>query len=163
MRQDQDSLNRRAFLQGGLTAATAAKPSPPGHSARPNILWICTDQQRWDTIQALGNDRIRTPNIDRLVREGVAFTQAYCQNPVCTPSRGSFLTGCYPSTIRCTRNGNDFFPPENTPKLISRILEAAGYDCGMVGKFHLSSSYKRVEPRLDDGYRRFEWSHAPRW
>ena len=45
----------------------------------------------------------------------------------------------------------------------SRILNGAGYDCGMVGKFHLSSSYMRVEPRLDDGYRLFEWSHAPCW
>lgn len=50
---------------------------------RPNILWICTDQQRYDTIAALGNGRIRTPNIDRLVSTGVTFTRAYCQSTVC--------------------------------------------------------------------------------
>jgi len=60
---------------------------------RPNILWICTDQQRYDTVHALGNEHIRTPNIDRLVSQGTAFTHAFCQNPVCTPSRASFLTG----------------------------------------------------------------------
>ena len=60
---------------------------------RPNILWLCADQQRYDTIRALGNEYIDTPNLDRLCREGVAFDKAYVQNPVCTPSRSSFLTG----------------------------------------------------------------------
>ncbi|MEO1973714.1 MAG: sulfatase-like hydrolase/transferase, partial [Pirellulaceae bacterium] len=73
--------------------------------ASPNILWLCTDQQRFDTIHSLGNDLIHTPNIDRLVGEGVAFTQAYCQSPVCSPSRASFLTGRYPRTTRCRQNG----------------------------------------------------------
>ena len=71
----------------------------------PNILWICTDQQKWNTIGALGNPYVKTPNIDRLVREGVSFTKAYCQSPVCTPSRASFLTGMYPSTIHAAKNG----------------------------------------------------------
>jgi arylsulfatase A-like enzyme len=60
------------------------------------------------------------------------------------------------------RNGNEYFPDRFTSRLLPRILKDAGYDCGMVGKWHLSSSYKRVEPRLDDGYRLFEWSHGPR-
>ena len=60
---------------------------------QPNILWICTDQQRADTIGALGNPHIRTPNLDALAAQGVAFTRAYCQSPVCTPSRASFLKG----------------------------------------------------------------------
>ena len=68
-----------------------------GAGERPNILLYCTDQQRFDTIAALGNSEIRTPNLDRLAAEGAAFTHAYCQNPVCTPSRASFLTGTYPS------------------------------------------------------------------
>ena len=59
----------------------------------PNILWLCTDQQRYDTINALGNPYIQTPNIDSLVNTGVAFTHAHCQSPICTPSRASFLTG----------------------------------------------------------------------
>ena len=78
--------------------------------ARPNILWYCTDQQRFDTLGALGNPYVQTPNLDRLVREGVAFTRAYCQSPICTPSRSSFLTGLYPSRLHNTRNGNDTRP-----------------------------------------------------
>ncbi len=128
---------------------------------RPNILWICTDQQRWDTIAALGNDHIRTPNIDRLVQEGTAFDHAFCQSPICTPSRASFLTGRYPSTVHGTCNGNTVWG-EGAP-LISKLLADAGYDCGLVGKFHLAGGFRRLEPRpQDDGYRVFEWSHAPR-
>ncbi|MBM3187380.1 MAG: DUF4976 domain-containing protein [Chloroflexi bacterium] len=126
---------------------------------RPNILWICTDQQRWDTIHALGNQTIRTPHLDRLVSEGVAFTQAYCQCPICTPSRASFLTGLYPSSIHVNRNGNAYFPEGIT--LITRTLADEGYDCGLVGKLHLSAAEGRVEARPDDGYQVFHWSHHP--
>ena len=75
----------------------------------PNILWYCTDQQRYDTIRILNNPYIITSNLDNLVKNGVAFTKAYCQSPICTPSRASFLTGCYPNTIRSPRNGNKHF------------------------------------------------------
>jgi arylsulfatase len=151
-------VDRRTFLGSSFSALAPQAVS----NRKPNILLFCTDQQRFDTIRTLGNDHIRTPNLDRLVSEGTAFTNAYCQTPICTPSRASFLTGCYASSLHVNRNGNEFFPARLTERLISRILKGAGYDCGMVGKFHLSSSYKRVEPRLDDGYRLFEWSHAPR-
>jgi len=125
----------------------------------PNILWICTDQQRYDTIAALGNPLIRTPHVDGLVAGGVAFTQAYCQSPVCTPSRASFLTGRYPRTTRCRQNGQAMPPDE---RLVSRLLADAGYTCGLAGKLHLAScAAGRVETRIDDGYEVFHWSHHP--
>ena len=127
---------------------------------RPNILWYCTDQQRFDTIGALGNKFVHTPTVDKLVEDGVAFTTAYCQSPICTPSRSSFMTGMYPSRVHNTRNGNDTFPEH--PPLISKLLADSGYDCGMIGKFHLTSSGYRTEPRLDDGYSFWKFSHAPR-
>ena len=105
---------------------------------RPNILWICTDQQRYDTIGALGYHHVDTPHIDGLAAKGIAFTRAYCQSPICTPSRGSFLTGMYPSAIHVTGNGNDAFP-SSTP-LVSKRLADAGYDCGLIGKLHLALS-----------------------
>ena len=127
---------------------------------RPNILWYCTDQQRFDTIGALGNPHVRTPTLDRLVASGAAFTHAYCQSPICTPSRSSFMTGMYPGRVHNCRNGNESF--DNHPKLISKQLADSGYDCGMVGKFHLQSAASRTEPRLDDGYSYWRFSHAPR-
>ena len=109
----------------------------------PNILWYCTDQQRFDTIGALGNPHVQTPNLDRFVAGGTAFTRTYCQSPICTPSRASMMTGMYPSRVHNTRNGNESF--DNHPPLISKLLAEAGYDCGLVGKFHLQSSGRRTD------------------
>ncbi len=126
---------------------------------RPNILWICTDQQRYDTITALGNHHLRTPNLDRLVQEGVTFNRAYCQNPICSPSRSSFLTGRYPRTTRSFINGNDVFSKDET--LVTKLLADSGYNCGLVGKLHLTSHYRRMEERVEDGYTYFEYSPQP--
>ena len=98
---------------------------------RPNILWYCADGQRYDTIHALGNPAARTPTLDRLVERGVAFTRAYCQTPICTPSRASFLTGRYPATTHVYRNGHACFP--STEVLVTKLLAEAGYDCGLAG------------------------------
>jgi arylsulfatase len=127
---------------------------------RPNVLWYCADQQRYDTVRALGNPHVNTPNLDRLAAEGVAFERAYCQSPICTPSRASFLTGKYPSTVHVNTNGNQAFPPGE--RLVTRRLADAGYDCGLAGKLHLAGAYHGREARVDDGYRFFEYSHAPR-
>lgn len=134
----------------------------PGSGLQPNILWFCTDQQRFDTIAALGNPYVHTPNLDRLVASGVAFTRAYCQNPISTPSRSAFLTGRYPSATGVNANGNEYFPREAEETLVTRLLAGAGYDCGLVGKLHLAGCAERKEPRVDDGFRVFEWSHSPR-
>ena len=130
------------------------------NNERPNILWFCTDQQRFDTIHALGNPHINTPNLDRLVEEGVAFTHAFCQSPICTPSRASFLTGRYPANVRGCMNGNEEWG-EGAP-LVTALLAESGYDCGLSGKFHLAGAHGREEPRPEnDGYRVFHWSHDP--
>jgi len=65
-----------------------------------------------------------TPNLDRLCEEGVVFDRTYCQSPVCSPSRASFLSGKYPSTIHVTRNGGEYFPSD--APLITRELKKVG-------------------------------------
>lgn len=127
---------------------------------RPNVLWICTDQQRWDTINALGATAAQTPNLDRLVAEGTAFTRAYCQSPICTPSRASFLTGMYPIAHQVHRNGNIGFPDHLT--LLPQVFREAGYRTGLIGKLHLSAAQSQVEKRpTSDGYDEFYWSQHP--
>ncbi len=126
---------------------------------RPNILWYCTDQQRFDTIGALGNPHIHTPRLDEFVGESVTFTHAYCQSPICTPSRASFMTGMYPSAVSVTGNGNPVFPRYYEDRLISHALSQAGYDCGLIGKLHLASAFSAQEARVNDGYRYFQYSH----
>jgi arylsulfatase len=128
-----------------------------------NILWITTDQQRWDTLGCLGNVHVRTPHLDRLAAEGALFPVACCQSPVCTPSRASFMTGRYPRTTRCRQNGQDI-PPDEV--LVTRLLRDAGWRCGLAGKLHLSACHPkalggRPERRIDDGFDdgAFFWHH----
>lgn len=127
---------------------------------RPNILWFCTDQQRYDTIGALGNPYIETPNLDRLCAEGTAFTNAYCQSPICTPSRVSFLTGLYPSTVHANINGAAQLRLPHRAKLITTHLRDLGYTCALSGKLHLTSPWNQVEERVDDGYSKVWYSHS---
>ena len=146
---------RRTFLAAttaGLAANAMADDGRPANPPpRPNILWVCTDQQRFDTIHALGNPHVRTPNLDKLCHTGVAFTHAHAQSPICTPSRAT-VHGCI--------NGNDRW--DDAAPLITKTLADAGYDCGLAGKLHLSAAQGRIEPRPDDGYRVFHWSHHPK-
>lgn len=100
---------------------------------QPNILLFFTDQQRHDTIAALGNPHIRTPVLDRLCREGTAFTSAYTPSPVCVAARCSLLLGRYPVRTRCYDNG--FGYPADEPGFVAR-LAAAGYRTHAVGKCH---------------------------
>jgi arylsulfatase len=129
---------------------------------KPNILWICTDQQRYDTLGCYGNEYVRTPNIDRLSKNGVQFNYCYSQNPLCTPSRASFLTGRYPRTTRCRQNGQSI--PEDEV-LVTKVLAENGYTCGLAGKLHISACHpklgNKLERRIEDGYSAFHWSHAP--
>jgi len=133
---------------------------------RPNILWICSDQQRYDTLGCYSNLYVHTPNLDRLAQSGTLFEYAFSQSPVCTPSRGAFLTGRYPRTCRARQNGADI-PKDEV--LVTRILADAGYRCGLSGKLHLSACNPAVcetmERRIDDGYVDFHWSHhsGPGW
>ena len=125
----------------------------PSRDTPPNILWITADQQRHDTVAALGHPHAHTPNLDRLVREGAAFTHAYCQSPICTPSRASFMTGMYPSRVRQRRNRAAHFPEPyaGEPTLLTHRLAAAGYECALVGKLDLAG-HPRGIARNDYGY-----------
>lgn len=100
---------------------------------KPNILFIITDQQRTDTIGAYGSQMGATPTIDRMAAEGVRFENAYCNNPLCMPSRASILTGRYPSVNGVRTNGCVAHPDQ---PLLPDLLKAAGYDTAAFGKMH---------------------------
>lgn len=126
---------------------------------RPNILLICTDQQRYDALGAAGNPHVETPNLDRLAGQGVMFEHCYVQAPVCGPSRASLMTSRYLHNHGLWANGVDLDPTE---RVFTRTLADAGYDCGLVGKLHLGAAqHGRVEPRVDDGFSTFRWAHDP--
>ena len=98
--------------------------------ARPHIVFIITDQQRFDTIRALGFPYMDTPNLDRLVNEGVTFTNCHITAPSCAPSRASIFTGYYPHTTGILKNA-DLWRHSWVES-----LAAAGYTCINIGKMH---------------------------
>ncbi len=111
--------------------------------SRPDILFIMTDQQRFDTIAALGNSHIYTPNLDRLVRRGIAFTNAYATCPVCVAARYTIRTGCEPATTRVFSNakadpvaGQPLEMEARCGPYLGRVMSHLGYRTFGIGKFH---------------------------
>ncbi len=101
--------------------------------ARPNVLLLFTDQQRYDTIAAGGNDIICTPALDRLCSTGVRFDRSYTPSPVCVSARYSLLTGLYPHHSGCADNGH---PMDQTLPTLPGMLTQAGYQTRAIGKMH---------------------------
>lgn len=125
----------------------------------PNIVLISTDQHRYDALGCAGNEEVLTPEIDRLAEQGTMFERCYATNPMCAPSRASLMTGQHAHQHGLWANGVQL--PAHK-RLLSRALADSGYDCGLVGKFHLGPAADgRSEDRLDDGFRVFEWAHDP--
>jgi arylsulfatase len=112
---------------------------------RPNILLIFTDQLRADAIGALGNSVIRTPNLDRICSEGIAFTNTYSPCPVCVPARMSMLYGQYPHATKCYEN--HYTIPEDEKQSFAAALTDAGYRTHAIGKCH-----HRPDPHALRGY-----------
>jgi arylsulfatase A-like enzyme len=103
---------------------------------QPNILFIFSDQQRWDTCGCYGQPLEITPNLDRMACEGVRFEHAFTCQPVCGPTRACLQTGKYATEVGCHTN-HRMLPPEETT--IAKLLSEAGYEVGYLGKWHLAS------------------------
>ncbi|MHC4884554.1 MAG: sulfatase family protein [Planctomycetota bacterium] len=101
---------------------------------QPNFLVICLDQISAYSLACNGNAVVKTPNMDRLAREGTNFTRAYCSNPVCMPNRASFITGLTPRQHGLLTNGS--FLPWDLPTIGDALIEK-GYRTHSVGKLHL--------------------------
>ena len=112
---------------------------------RPNVLLILTDQQRFDTISALTNHfDVHTPGMDSLAERGVSFDNAYCTAPVCGPSRGTIMTGFFPSQTGVFANlGNPCGPLVESIGTIGNRMQALGYQTVYHGKWHLGGDIAR--------------------
>ncbi len=104
---------------------------------RPNIIFILSDDQRWDTLGVYGNKDIKTPNLDALAKSGALFTNGYVAAPLCCPSRAAFLTGLYPHQTGVITNGRGHTTIPDGVKTIPQYLNDAGYLTGFVGKWHI--------------------------
>ena len=104
---------------------------------KPNVLFIMTDELSAETMSLnLGTKFIQTPNIDYLATHGVRFTNAYCANPLCVPSRSSIFTGRYPHELGIQNNDDTLIDPITFPSM-GTIFNNAGYETGYIGKWHL--------------------------
>lgn len=128
-----------------VSAQRAAAPAPANAGPRLNIISIVTDDQGIWSVGAYGNREARTPNIDRLAREGARFTNAFVPTPVCSPSRASFLTGRYGSQLGIT----DWISPTEAadgmglpPDAVTwpQVLQQHGYATALFGKWHLGEA-----------------------
>lgn len=125
-------ITRKQFFAAG--AAPLARPVQSSRTRRPrNVLLLMSDQHRPHALSIDGNPVARTPNLDALARSGVRFDDAYCTNPVCTPSRASLLTGLYTHSHR-TWNNSTPWPFEI--KTVAHHFGRAGYMSALIGKMH---------------------------
>src|SRR4051794_2512833 len=127
------SLTRRQF--GQMSAATPLALSAAPVSRKPNFVFILADDHAGYVMGCDGNRRADTPNLDRLASEGTRFAQHYCNSPVCTPSRQSFLTGQLPHAAGVTVLKTPLAADKPT---ISGQLQRAGYKTAVFGKMHFN-------------------------
>ena len=156
-------MNRRDFLKSvglGATCLTTTScvggferltPTPKAHD-KPNFVFILIDDMGWTDVGCYGSKFHETPNIDRLARQGMKFTDAYAACPVCSPTRASIMAGQYPARVGITDfipghwrpyeklivpENQLFLPPESVT--VADVLKARGYSTGYIGKWHLGT------------------------
>lgn len=131
-------------------------------TGEPNIIFMFSDQQHWDSCGCYGQAMNITPNLDRMAEEGVKFEHAFTCQPVCGPARAALQTGKYPTEIKCHTNHRML--PVNE-KTMAHYLSENGYEVGYIGKWHLASfgeiggtddfRIRPVPPERRGGYKDF--------
>ena len=139
------------WLLSGAGVVHAADSKPP------NIVFLLTDDQHWDSLGCMGNRTIQTPNLDRLAGEGTLFRNAFVTASVCSVSRAAILTGMYP----CSRGSGDLVAmvtPKSLTTTYPAVLEAGGYETGYIGKWDVGSG----EDGFQMGMKLFDYWGADR-
>ena len=140
-------MHDRTTRLGPLLLALAASLVPAARSAaaaeRPNVVFILTDDQRWNCLGLADDPAMATPNLDRLGREGVYFRNAFCTTSLCSPSRASILGGLYAHSHGVTNNFTEY--PVDLPTF-PRQLQAAGYETAYIGKYHMGEENDDKRP-----------------
>lgn len=145
-------LTQKSLLIAGLSFLNMFSPADASNDVnkdKPNILFILTDDLGYGDLSCQGGNDIKTPNIDRLFSKGVRFSNFYANCTVCSPTRASLMTGCYPDmvgvpgVIRTDENNNwGYFDPSaiTLPEMLKRI----GYQTAIIGKWHLGLTSPNV-------------------
>ena len=158
-------LNRREVLKSSATvlaaplaACNSVGPAPPG-GGRPNVILCMADDQGWGDVGYNGHPYLKTPNLDAMSRAGLRFDRFYSGAPVCSPTRGSALTGRHPFRYGIpTANAGHMLDGEIT---LAELLKEQGYTTGHFGKWHLGTLTNDQEDGRRGGRRRAHY--APPW
>lgn len=151
-------ITRRSLMLGlaaapASTSLLAAQPEP----ARPNIVLCMADDQGWGDVGYYDNPVLKTPVLDEMSRSGLRFDRFYAAAPVCSPTRGSVMTGRHPNRFGCFSWGHPLRPQEVT---VAEVLRSAGYTTGHFGKWHLGEV--RADSTVSPGASGFgEWLSTP--
>ena len=155
-------MNRRTFLKavgaGACLGAVRCVSAAGGPSTgKPNIVLCMADDQGWGDMAYNGHPALRTPSFDAMAAAGLRFDRFYAAAPVCSPTRGSVMTGRHPNRFGCFKWGYPLRPQETT---LAEALKSAGYVTGHFGKWHLGSVQKGSP--VNPGASGFdEWLSAP--
>ncbi len=153
------SRTSRRDLLFGLAAIAAAPPPLTAQTAaeRPNFVLCMADDQGWGDVGYYGNPVLKTPVLDEMSRTGLRFDRFYAAAPVCSPTRGSVMTGRHPNRFGCFSWGYPLRPQEVT---VAEALRSAGYATGHFGKWHLGEV--RADSPVSPGASGFdEWLSTP--
>ncbi|MBN2131317.1 MAG: sulfatase-like hydrolase/transferase [Sedimentisphaerales bacterium] len=141
----KNALTRREFLKSTAVLSSAAmwastrsigaERRRTGNGKRPNVIFLMSDQQRWDCVGKI-NPMVKTPALDRIADDGVLFDQAVCQGPMCVPSRYSMMLGLYPSQVGVLKNSMSLTDEQLPGETLGQILRNAGYQTAGFGKTH---------------------------
>lgn len=148
-------LLNKTVLSLSSIAATASLAAQPASDTPPNLLIIMADQWRGQALGFLGEEAVKTPNLDKMASEGVVFNQAISCYPVSSPARAMLMTGMYPLSNKVTLNCNVRSAPlgvELQEKAVcwSDVLKTKGYDLGYIGKWHLDVPHEPYVPVNSD-------------
>ena len=157
-------MNRRSFLKHmGLAAAAAGMgPAAAQQGKRPNIIFIMADDLGYGHLGCYGQEIIRTPNIDRMAREGTRFTSAYAGCSKCAPSRSVLMTGLHAGHTP-VRGNSGGIPLRDQDVTVAEVLKEAGYHTGLFGKWGLGEAYTSGAPNnqgFDEFFGYLDQKHA---
>jgi len=113
---------------------------------RPNVLLVLCDDLRYNALGCMGHPHLKTPNIDRLAKEGLLFENSFCTTSLCSPSRASILSGLYAHAHGVTNNFTEY--PDDMDTFPKR-LNAAGYETAYIGKYHMGENNDEPRPGFD--------------
>lgn len=157
------SLRRLALPLGllALFVAPLLAPAAAPAARRPNVLFISTDDLT-GTLGCMGDPIAKTPNIDRLARAGVLFNRAYCQQPLCNPSRASMLTGLRPDTLKVWDLATNFRTTKPAVGTLPQVFRNQGYFSARVGKIFHYGVPRQIGSGGKDDENSWDWAINPR-